>query len=76
MDDLLIRILTRLVRVHDELGEASFENAANRALVTIARSVQIDAERRAGVGEKPLGEGVLRFPTQSPRSPSGDGTAA
>jgi len=23
MDDLLVRILTRLVRVHDELGEAA-----------------------------------------------------
>lgn len=47
MDELLIRVMTRLVRVYDELGEDSFERAANRALVTIARSVQLDAERKA-----------------------------
>lgn len=49
MDELLIRVLTRLLRVHDELGEASFEDAAHRALVAIALSVQIDAERKAGI---------------------------
>lgn len=59
MDDLLIRIMTRLVRVYDELGEESFENAANRALVTIARSVQLDAERKAGMPRADLGEHVV-----------------
>jgi hypothetical protein len=62
VDELLIRVLTRLVRVHDELGEDSFERAANRALVTIARSVQIDAESRAGMREPHLGDGVVPFP--------------
>ena len=76
MDELLIRILTRLVRVHDELGKASFENAANRVLVTIARSVQLDAESRVGIGERDLGERVVRFPRPSSRTSSGDGTAA
>lgn len=61
MDELLIRILTRLVRVHDELGEESFKNAANRALVTIARSVQLDAEERAGCSPVAGGD-VVRFP--------------
>lgn len=63
MDETLIRIMTRLVRVHDELGEVAFENAANRALVTIARSVQLDAERKAGMMDQYLGEGVVPFPT-------------
>jgi len=63
MDETLIRIMTRLVRVHDELGEVAFENAANRALVTIARSVQLDAERKAGMMDQHLGEGVVPFPT-------------
>lgn len=61
MDDLLIRIMTRLVRVHDELGEAAFETAANRALVTIARSVQLDAEARAGMAHE-IDPRVVPFP--------------
>lgn len=76
MDELLVRIMTRLVRVYDELGPESFENAANRALVTIARSVQVDAERKAGVNEPSLGEGVLPFPLATTRPPGrGDSTA-
>lgn len=42
MDELLIRIMTRLVRVHDEMGERCFEEAAHRALVTITQTVQVD----------------------------------
>lgn len=76
MDELLIRILTRLVRVHDELGEKSFENAANRALVSIARSVQLDAEQQAGLEPPSLGASVLRFPTPSAQARNGDGSAA
>ncbi|SMQ85906.1 hypothetical protein SAMN06295905_3201 [Devosia lucknowensis] len=67
MDDLLIRVLTRLVRVHDELGQESFEHAANRALVSIARSVQLDAERQAQMGQPKLDEGVILFPTGGSR---------
>lgn len=63
MDELLIRVLTRLLRVHDELGEESFEEAAHRALVAIALAVQYDAERKAGVDERLHGtEQVVRFP--------------
>jgi hypothetical protein len=62
MDEALIRVMTRLVRIYDELGEESFENAASRALVAIARSVQIDAERKAGLEGPRLGEGVVAFP--------------
>ena len=75
MDELLIRIMTRLVRVYDELGEESFENAANRALVTIARSVQIDAERKAGLEGPSLGDGVVPFPVKGPSSKRGGDAA-
>ena len=72
MDETLIRIMTRLVRVHDEMGERCFEEAAQRALVTIARTVQIEASRRAGVDEPALAEGVLPFPvSKSDRSQRG-----
>ncbi|QQR39006.1 hypothetical protein [Devosia rhizoryzae] len=63
MDDLLVRVLTRLLRVGDELGERAFEDAAHRSLVAIARSVQIEAARKAGVDDPGLGDGVLPFPT-------------
>ncbi len=63
MDELLIRVLTRLLRVHDELGEESFEEAAHRALVAIALAVQCDAERKAGVPDTlPTDQQVVRFP--------------
>jgi len=71
MDELLIRVMVNLVRVHDELGEESFEHAANRALVSIARSVQLDAEHQAGMEQPSLGEGVIPFPAGGPnRTPS------
>lgn len=75
MDETLIRIMTRLVRVHDELGEAAFENAANRALVTIARSVQLDAERKAGIELNSLGDRIVRFPEALSRNWNGDDAA-
>lgn len=73
MDELLIRVLTRLLRVHDELGEESFEEAAHRALVAIALAVQCDAERKAGGPEITTPERqVVRFPLAKRRrvSPS------
>lgn len=76
MDDLLIRIMTRLIRVYDELGDEAFENAANRALVTIARSVQLDAERKAGVPDPVLGNGVVPFRTRASSNSSPGGEAA
>jgi len=63
MDELLIRVLTRLLRVHDELGKDSFEEAAHRALVAIALAVQCDAQRKAGVPDTlPPDQQVVRFP--------------
>ncbi len=75
MDELLIRIMTRLVRVHDELGEVAFSNAANRALVSIARSVQLDAELRAGIPPEDLGPDVVPFPP-SRRRPGEHGSTS
>lgn len=63
MDDLLIRVLTRLLRVQDELGNESFEQAAHRALVAIALAVQCDAERKAGCPATPTADRqVVPFP--------------
>lgn len=62
MDDLLIRVITRLVRVHDEMGQQCFEDAAQRSLVAIARTVQVEAGRKAGLEQPSLGDGVLPFP--------------
>lgn len=67
MDDLLIRIITRLVRVHDEMGQQCFEDAAQRSLVAIARTVQIEAGKKAGMELPELGDGVLPFPLSGSR---------
>ena len=68
MDDLLIRVLTRLLRVQDELGEQSFQDAAHRALVAIALAVQIDAERKAGSLKRTgSADAVVPFPLSSSR---------
>ncbi|KKB09469.1 hypothetical protein [Devosia chinhatensis] len=67
MDDLLIRIITRLVRVHDEMGQKCFEDAAQRSLVAIARTVQVEAGRKAGLEQPSLGDGVLPFPLPNER---------
>lgn len=68
MDELLIRVLTRLLRVHDELGEESFEEAAHRAVLAIALAVQCEAVRKAGLPEPRAGdEQVVRFPLDKRR---------
>jgi len=67
MDELLIRVIVRLVRVHDEMGHQCFEDAAQRSLVAIARSVQVEAGRRAGMEQPSLGDGVLPFPLAASR---------
>jgi len=67
MDELLIRIITRLVRVHDEMGHQCFEDAAHRSLVAIAQTVQIEAGRKAGMEQPTLGDGVLPFPVAGSR---------
>ncbi|WIJ25208.1 hypothetical protein [Devosia sp. RR2S18] len=68
MDELLIRVLTRLLRVHDEFGEAGFEDAAHRALVAIALTAKCEAERKAGTTEPyDPGQRVVRFPLNKRR---------
>jgi hypothetical protein len=70
MDDLLIRVLTRLLRVHEEMGEKAFEDAAHRALVAIALAVQIEASRKLGIHGPALDEQIVPFPLDR-RRPSG-----
>jgi len=78
MDDLLIRVLTRLLRVNDELGERAFEDAAQRALVAIALAVQVEAGRKTGLrGGSEAKQTVVRFPLDTgvradrpPKSPA------
>lgn len=67
MDELLIRVLTRLLRVHDELGDTAFEDAAHRALVAIALAVQFEADRKAGALDPLPDEAVVPFPIASSR---------
>lgn len=63
MDELLIRVMVGLVRAHEELGERSFEKAAHRALVSIAKTVQLDAEERAGISATPA-SAIVPFPLE------------
>lgn len=63
MDDVLIGVMVRLLRVHDELGERCFEEAAHGAMVAIGRAAQLEANRRAGMERPAYGEGILPFPT-------------
>ncbi len=37
VDDLVIRVITALVRVHEDLGPEAFETAATRSLLAIAQ---------------------------------------
>ena len=71
-DELLIRVLTRLLRVHNEFGERAFLDAANRSLLAIATSVQVEADRRAGI-KSPKGQGVVPFPLATTAKPAKDG---
>lgn len=66
-DELLIRVLTRLLRVHDELGDEAFAEAAQRSLVAIAVSVQAEASRKAGLRDADLGDDVVPFPLERTR---------
>lgn len=57
MDErLLIRVVARLVRVHDELGDETFDDAVRGCLVAIGRSAM-----RAAEGNRDM-ENVVIFP--------------
>lgn len=63
MDDLLIRVLTRLLRVHEELGSDTYEKAARRALLAIASAVHGEAESKVQDMSTPQpGRNVVPFP--------------
>ena len=48
MDDLLLKVLTRLVTIYETLGRRVFEDAARRALFGIGAAAKQEAERVAG----------------------------
>lgn len=63
MDAYLIKVLVRLLRIHDQFGQASFEAAAHRALVAIAGSVMLEVDKNAR-GNIFADENVVRFPLE------------
>lgn len=69
-DQLLLRVLVRLLRVRDELGEQAFAEAVHRSLIAIARSVHDQACRGARVGEIVAEADVIRFPLARRHDPS------
>lgn len=63
MDEVLVRILVGLVRIHDEFGDEGFDRATRRVLVAIGRTVQIEAEERAR-DKMQVEADILRFPLE------------
>jgi hypothetical protein len=61
-DQLLLRVLIRLLRVRDQLGEAAFAEAVHRSLIAIARSVHDQACHEARTGEIVPKSDVIQFP--------------
>lgn len=59
-DHLLLRVLVRLLRVRDGLGEEAFAHAAHRALLAIATSVHEGACQKARTAR--MAPKVIRFP--------------
>lgn len=62
MDDLIIKVVVRLAGVYENHGERVYLDAGHRALLGIARAVQDEAERRAGVGGNKVDGPVIKFP--------------
>jgi len=73
MDELLLRVLSRLIGIHASLGAEVYRDAVRRALVGVATAAQIEAERRAGSERPAQGIGtVVRFPLRRARLKSND----
>jgi hypothetical protein len=67
MDDLLLKVLSRLVNVYENLGRRVFEDAAHRALFGIGAAAKHEAERTAGkTGSSQAGK-VVSFPLYQTR---------
>lgn len=71
MDErLLIRIVARLVRIHDELGDEFYQDAVRACLVAIGRTAMRAAEGTADM------DNVVIFPNPDVfQSVEGDGPA-
>jgi hypothetical protein len=67
MDDLLLRVVERLIGIRSTLGPFVYRDAARRALLGIAVAAHVEAERRAGHRCRP-GAAVVRFPLARVRS--------
>lgn len=63
MDELLSRVVLRLCRVREELGQEAFEEASLQALLAIARVVHRRAEERAGSRRSETGS-VIPLPSR------------
>ncbi|MBO1905303.1 hypothetical protein KHP60_09700 [Microvirga sp. 3-52] len=68
MDELLLRVLSRLVGIHATLGPDVYRQAGQRALLGIAAAAHVEAERRAR-GPCPSGT-VVKFPLARTRRSS------
>jgi hypothetical protein len=66
---LLVRVLTRLVQVHEGFGDDCFKTAAHNALVAIARAAHEQAVEMVGLQ---LGTNVVKLPVQGRNSTAYD----
>tara|TARA_R110002020_G_scaffold50821_6_gene143891 strand:+ start:1689 stop:1925 length:237 start_codon:yes stop_codon:yes gene_type:complete len=72
MDDLIIKVVVRLARVHEALGERAYKDAAHRALVGIGMATVEEAERQAmerGGASIVIPKSVIKFPLERARQP-------
>lgn len=72
MDDLLIQVLVRLANVHEQFGPPAYRDAGRRALHGIALAVKLEAERRAGGGDRKASGAVVDFPLARARDRAAD----
>jgi len=74
MDDLIIKVIVRLVKVHESLGKRAYEDAGHRALVGIGMATMEEAERQAmerGGASIVIPKSIIRFPLERTRHPAG-----
>lgn len=49
MDEPIIEVVVKLIRVHETMGESTYRLAAHAAMLAIARAVLLDAQAAAEV---------------------------